>query len=83
MSGGSDLEGLSQAELLRMAMGRLGMTRGQFAERIAVTVKTIDNWMIPSGTKSSRTMPSMARKYILEILGKDGVLHGDTLNEGV
>lgn len=63
-------ESSTQAEFLRMAMTRLGMTREQFAERIAVKVKTLNGWMLPEGTKSSRSMPDMGRKFISEILEK-------------
>lgn len=83
MSELSDFEGLAQAEFLRLAMGRLGMTRGQFAVRIAVTVRTLDDWMIPAGTKSSRKMPPMARKFILEILEKEGAFDGSTRKAGI
>jgi hypothetical protein len=61
---------LTQQEFLRDAMQRLGMTRDEFAARIAVKRKTLDNWLLPPGD-SARGMPDMAWKFIQEILDRD------------
>ena len=58
----------TQAEFLRDAMTRLGMTRNQLAERIAVRRKTLDTWLLPPGSNADRVMPEMAWKFIREIL---------------
>jgi hypothetical protein len=58
---------LSQQDFLRDAMHRLGMTREEFAVRIAVSRKTLDNWLLPP-SGSSRSMSDMAWKFIQEIL---------------
>lgn len=60
----------NQQEFLREAMQRLGMTRDQFADRIAVPRKTLDNWLLPP-SESARGMSDMARKFIQEILERD------------
>jgi hypothetical protein len=60
----------SQQEFLRDAMDRLGMTRDQFAVRIAVPRKTLDNWLLPP-SDSSRGMSDMAWKFIGEILERE------------
>lgn len=61
---------LTQQEFLRDAMARLGMTRDEFAERIATKRKTLDNWLLPQ-SDSSRGMPDMAWKFISEILERE------------
>lgn len=61
---------LTQQEFLRDAMQRLGMTRDDFAQRIAVKRKTLDNWLLPP-SESARGMPDMAWKFIQEILDKE------------
>jgi len=38
---------MTQQEFLRDAMHRLDMTRDEFADRIAVKRKTLDNWILP------------------------------------
>lgn len=57
----------SQQEFLRDAMDRLGMTRDEFADRIAVKRKTLDNWLLPP-SESARGMSDMAWKFIQEVL---------------
>jgi DNA-binding transcriptional regulator YiaG len=61
---------LSQQDFLREAMRLLGMTRDEFAERIATKRKTLDNWLLPP-SESARGMPDMAWKFIREILEKE------------
>lgn len=60
---------VTQQEFLREAMSRLGMTRDEFATRIAVKRKTLDNWLLPP-SGSARGMPDMAWKFIQEILDR-------------
>ncbi|SIR80323.1 hypothetical protein SAMN05880566_1237 [Janthinobacterium sp. TND4EL3] len=61
---------MTQQEFLRDAMHRLDMTRDEFADRIAVKRKTLDNWILPP-SDSARGMPDMAWKFIQEILDKE------------
>ena len=61
---------MTQQEFLRDAMHRLDMTRDEFADRIAVKRKTLDNWILPP-SGSARGMPDMAWKFIQEILDKE------------
>ena len=61
---------LSQQEFLRDAMHRLSMTRDEFAQRIAVKRKTLDNWLLPP-SDSARGMPDMAWRFIQEILDQE------------
>lgn len=60
----------SQQEFLRDAMHRLDMTRDEFADRIAIKRKTLDNWLLPP-SESARGMSDMAWKFIQEILERD------------
>ncbi|CAN7779721.1 transcriptional regulator [Cupriavidus necator] len=60
---------LAQALFLQDAMRRLGMTRKeQFAQRIGVSKKCLSKWMARHGTSEFRNMPSIAWKFIGEIL---------------
>ncbi|WP_338639965.1 transcriptional regulator [Burkholderia pyrrocinia] len=68
MTAKQDLAALSQQELLRVAMDRLGMTRAEFAARLSIAVRTLDKWLLPADSPDSRTMPDMGRSYVLEIL---------------
>lgn len=61
---------MTQQEFLRDAMHRLDMKRDEFADRIAVKRKTLDNWMLPP-SDSARGMPDMAWKFIQEILDRE------------
>ena len=58
----------TQQDFLRHAMEVLGMTREAFAERIGTKKRTLDNWLLPSGSVEFRAMPDMAWKFIREIL---------------
>lgn len=57
-----------QQDFLRHAMDVLGMTRGEFAERIGAKKRALDNWLLPSNSAEFRAMPDMAWKFIREIL---------------
>ncbi len=74
---------LDQAEFLRAAREQLGMSRVEFADRIAIKVKTLDDWMIPAGTKAARKMPPMAFKFISEILERENLVVDNTRKAGI
>lgn len=59
---------LAQALFLQDAGERLGMTREQLALRIGVSKKCLSKWMARHGTSEFRNMPTMAWKFIGEIL---------------
>lgn len=70
-----------QQDFLRDAMGRLGYTRKQLAERIGVSEYTVENWLQPTPGEGSqangkrslfRVMKPMPRKYISDILHWEG-----------
>jgi DNA-binding transcriptional regulator YiaG len=59
---------MTQQDFLRQAMVTMDMTREQFAARIGVKKRGLDNWLLPSDSKEFRAMPEMAWKFIREIL---------------
>lgn len=69
-----ELAPLAQALFVHDAMTRLGMSRDQLALRIGVSRKCLGKWMARHGTAEFRTMPSMAWKFIGEILAHAGRL---------
>ncbi|NLP65526.1 transcriptional regulator [Paraburkholderia sacchari] len=58
----------SQQAFLRHAMKTLGMTYDEFASRLHISRKTLENWLAGNGSGSFRKMPDMARAFIEEIL---------------
>lgn len=59
---------VQQQTVLRDAMRRLNMTRDAFANRIGVTRRALDTWLLPDGSPESRAMPEIAGRYVSEIL---------------
>lgn len=64
----------SQKEFLEDAMARLGMTRAEFAVRIATPIRTLSKWLTDPDKKDYRNMPGMAWQFISEILEREGKL---------
>lgn len=59
---------LAQGLFVQDAMRRLSMTKEEFARRIGVSTTGLEKWMARHGTADFRNMPSMAWKFIGEIL---------------
>jgi aspartate carbamoyltransferase catalytic subunit len=59
---------IAQQDYLREAMATLNMTRDELAERIGVSRRRLDNWLLPDDSKGFRPMEDMAWKFIAEIL---------------
>jgi len=57
-----------QQSFLRDAMRRLNLTREAFAQRIGVSRRALDTWLLPEGSQESRGMPEIAQRFIAEIL---------------
>ncbi|ART61511.1 hypothetical protein CBP36_21325 (plasmid) [Acidovorax carolinensis] len=53
---------------LQDAMGQLGMSREDFANRISVSKSCLQKWMSRHGSSDFRQMPLMAWKFVNEIL---------------
>jgi hypothetical protein len=63
---------MSQQELLRDAMDRLGMTRDQFAARINASRRRLDNWLLPDGSAGLRELDSVVCAFVREIVEREG-----------
>ncbi|WP_247391916.1 hypothetical protein [Ralstonia pseudosolanacearum] len=63
-----ELAPLAQGLFVKDAMRRLKMTKEEFARRIGVSTTGLEKWMARHGTSDFRNMPSMAWKFIAEIL---------------
>lgn len=59
---------MDQQNLLRDAMRRLNLTRDAFAQRIAVSRRALDSWLLPEGSSEGRAMPEIAGRFVTEIL---------------
>jgi len=59
---------LAQGLFVQDAMRRLNMTKEGLAQRIGVSTPGLEKWMARHGTSDFRNMPSMAWKFIGEIL---------------
>jgi len=68
----------AQQVLLRDAMRRLNMTREAFAERIGSRKRALDAWLLPDESAEYRAMPKVARRFVVEILGRTVGAQEDT-----
>ncbi|WP_246794115.1 aspartate carbamoyltransferase [Burkholderia perseverans] len=57
-----------QQAFLRDAMRRLNMTREAFANRIGVSRRALDTWLLPDDSQESRSMPEIVERYVTEIV---------------
>lgn len=57
-----------QQDFLRSAMKRHGLSRIEFADRIGVKKRTLDNWLLPDSSRHSRKMPDHVRLVVGELL---------------
>ena len=57
-----------QQTFLRDAMRRLNLTREAFSQRIGVTRRALDTWLLPEGSSEARGMPEIVQRFVSEIL---------------
>lgn len=57
-----------QQAFLRDAMRRLNMTREVFANRIGVSRRALDTWLLPDDSQESRGMPEIVERFVSEIV---------------
>ncbi|AOK31909.1 MULTISPECIES: aspartate carbamoyltransferase [Burkholderia] len=57
-----------QQAFLRDAMRRLNMTRDAFANRIGVSRRALDTWLLPDDSQESRGMPEIVERFVSEIV---------------
>ncbi|MGV8920171.1 MAG: aspartate carbamoyltransferase [Pseudomonas sp.] len=59
---------MSQQAFLRDAMRRMNFTRDTLAQRIGITRRALDSWLLPDESAETRKMPDIAQRFVLEIL---------------
>ncbi|CAM2153214.1 aspartate carbamoyltransferase catalytic subunit [Pararobbsia alpina] len=67
-----------QQVFLRDAMRRLNMTRDAFSNRIGVSRRALDTWLLPEDSAESRAMPDIVERFVTEILGSAATEAGAT-----
>lgn len=60
----------NQQDELRAVMRRLGLTRNQLAERIGVSRRALDTWLLPASSGEHRSMPGVVAKVLSELPGQ-------------
>jgi len=58
----------SQQDFLRHSMRQLNLTRDALALRISVSKRALDAWLLPTESSEFRSMPSVVRQFLTEIL---------------
>jgi aspartate carbamoyltransferase catalytic subunit len=59
----------SQQSVLRESMHRLDLTRNAFAERLGVSRRALDTWLLPTGSGGHRAMPKVVARMIASLPG--------------
>ena len=73
-----------QQAFLRDAMRRLNMTREAFANRIGVSRRALDTWLLPDDSQESRGMPEIVERFVSEIVERsepDGANHTQSVDK--
>lgn len=75
---------MSQQVFLRDAMRRLNFTRDGLAQRLGVSRRALDSWLLPDESAEMRKMPDIAQRFVLEILKGSAVAaqHADSRPHG-
>jgi aspartate carbamoyltransferase catalytic subunit len=59
----------TQQAALRDAMRILGLTRNDFAQRLGVTRRALDTWLLPANSREHRNMPGVVAKLVAALPG--------------
>ena len=59
----------TQQSILRAAMQRLDLTRNALAERIGVTRRALDTWLLPAASRQHRAMPEVVARMVAQLPG--------------
>ncbi|HEY9104560.1 aspartate carbamoyltransferase [Chitinimonas sp.] len=59
---------MSQQITLRDAMRTLNLTRDGLADRLGVSKRAMDSWLLPDDSNEHRSMPTVVERFIAEIL---------------
>ncbi|WP_432263173.1 hypothetical protein [Cupriavidus sp. TMH.W2] len=62
---------MTQGEFLRAAQEVLGLTRDEFADRLGMKKRSLDNWYLPPESKEFRSMHDEARSKIHSMLQEE------------
>jgi len=62
----------TQQTALRAAMKQLGLTRNEFADRLGVSRRALDTWLLPSTSGEHRAMPGVVAKLVAGLPGEAG-----------
>ena len=63
---------MSQQTLLRETMESLDLTRNALAERLGVTRRALDTWLLPESSRERRAMPAVVTRLIETLTGAVG-----------
>jgi aspartate carbamoyltransferase catalytic subunit len=58
-----------QQQFLRRSMRQLNLTREALAQRISVSKRALDSWLLPAGSSEFRVMPAIVQQFLTEIVG--------------
>ncbi|MEO7742510.1 MAG: aspartate carbamoyltransferase [Usitatibacter sp.] len=63
---------MSQQALLRETMENLDLSRNDLAERLGVTRRALDTWLLPEASRERRAMPAVVARLIETLTGTAG-----------
>ena len=63
---------MTQQGLLRETMENLDLTRNALAERLGVTRRALDTWLLPEASNERRAMPAVVARLIETLTGNAG-----------
>jgi aspartate carbamoyltransferase catalytic subunit len=61
----------AQQSILRDAMRTLNLTRDALTERLGVSRRALDSWLLPDDSNEHRSMPTIVERFLAEILSQE------------
>lgn len=61
----------AQQSTLRDAMRTLNLTRDALTERLGVSRRALDSWLLPDDSNEHRSMPTIVERFLAEILSQE------------
>src|SRR5262252_7878390 len=58
-----------QQDILRQSMKSLQLTRSAFAERLGVSRRALDTWLLPASSAGHRAMPDVVARVVASLDG--------------
>lgn len=59
---------MEQQQFIHEAMRQLDLSREALSSRLGVKTRRLDSWLLPSSCAGSRHLPTLARKFLIEML---------------